>query len=256
LHHLVNRGLVQVSGVTPSDAAHVLGHVSAWDVDAAKLALELFARQRTGSGNPIAQTAPQMAQMIIDQLTRQSAVALLETAFAEETPAFGEPAPELARHILIQRGLAAHRGLLKLDAGLNLPVIGLGASARTYYPAVAAQLNCPVILPEHGDVANAIGAVVGRITMRRMGSVTSPSEGVFRIHLGAAPRDFRQSSAALDALEDILRLDAEAAALGAGAQGVQVEARRDIRTARIEGNDVFIEAEIAVEATGRPRIAI
>ncbi|KIC06546.1 hypothetical protein RA19_25370, partial [Leisingera sp. ANG-M1] len=30
LNRLVDRGLVQVSGITPSDASHVLGRVDAW----------------------------------------------------------------------------------------------------------------------------------------------------------------------------------------------------------------------------------
>ena len=36
-----------------------------------------------------------------------------------------------------------------------------------------------MILPQHSDVANAIGAVVGRITRRVQGSITAPSEGQF-----------------------------------------------------------------------------
>ncbi len=39
-----------------------------------------------------------------------------------------------------------------------------------------------MILPQHSDVANAIGAVVGRITRRVQGSITAPSEGQFRAH--------------------------------------------------------------------------
>src|SRR6056297_2937635 len=50
LKRLVARGLVQVSGVTPSDAAHVLGRLDAWDSEAAHKALELIGRKRTGAG--------------------------------------------------------------------------------------------------------------------------------------------------------------------------------------------------------------
>ena len=46
-----------------------------------------------------------MAKAIVDQLTRQTELALLETAFdAEETP-FGLSAAQLAQHVLTQRGL-------------------------------------------------------------------------------------------------------------------------------------------------------
>ncbi len=91
LQRLVERGLVQIAGVTPSDASHVLGRVDAWDTDAARKALGLFGRRRTGAGNMLAPDPDVMAQMIVDQLTHQTALALLETAFAEEYPAFDAP---------------------------------------------------------------------------------------------------------------------------------------------------------------------
>ena len=162
----------------------------------------------------------------------------------------------MARHVLLQRGLKHHRGLLKIDAALNLPVIGLGASAAAYYPAVGKVLGAEMILPEHAGVANAIGAVVGRVTMRESGTVTSPAEGKFRVHLVSGPQDFSDQNSALALLEQALRSKAQADAAAAGAADIQVTAQRDIRTAGVENREVFIEAIVTVEATGRPRVAV
>jgi N-methylhydantoinase A/oxoprolinase/acetone carboxylase beta subunit len=255
LGRLIDRGLVQMGGVTPSDASHVLGTLTAWDAAAAEKALTLIARKRTGSGEVLAESAMQLARMIVDRMTEQTALTLLETAFAEEDPGFGLPPGQLARHVLIARGLAGHRGLLALDAALNVDVIGLGASAATYYPAVGDCLRCRMVLPPHAGVANAIGAVVGRITMRRSGTVTAPEEGRFRVHLAAGPEDFTDSQRALARLEAELRETASAAALAAGADGLQITVLRDVRTARVEGREVFVEADLTVEASGRPRVA-
>ncbi|WP_108860458.1 hydantoinase/oxoprolinase family protein [Ruegeria sp. Alg231-54] len=255
LSRLVDRGVVQVSGVTPSDASHVLGRLDAWDADAAHKALELVARKRVGTGDRLAATPEQLAQMIVDQLTEQTSLTLLETAFAEESDGFGLPPFDLARHVLMQKGLARHRGLLALDASLNVDVVGLGASAPSYYPAVGDRLHCAMILPEHAGVANAIGAVVGRLTLRRSGTVTSPSEGRYRVHLEEGPQDFTESDKALALLETVLRDQAEGAVRQAGAADIRVVVDRDIRTARIEAQDVFVEAMITVEASGRPRMA-
>ncbi|MFY2824519.1 hydantoinase/oxoprolinase family protein [Ruegeria sp. MALMAid1280] len=255
LARLVDRGIVQVSGVTPSDASHVLGRLDAWDADAAHKALELIARKRVGTGDRLAKTPEELAQIIVDQLTEQTTLTLLETAFAEEAEAFGVPSTELARHVLTQKGLSSHRGLLALDTALNVDVVGLGASAPSYYPAVGERLRCRMILPEHAGVANAIGAVVGRLTLRRTGTVTSPSEGRFRVHLEDGPQDFNESEAALDLLESVLRSEAEGAVRQAGAEDIRIVVDRDIRTARIEAQDVFVEAMITVEASGRPRVA-
>lgn len=256
LNRLVDLGILQVSGVTPSDASHVLGRLKDWDADAATKALELVARKRVGSGDRLAQSPEALAQVIVDQLTEQTALILLETAFAEEGDSFKLPATDLARHVLTQRGLAKHRGLVALDAALNVDVVGLGASAPSYYPAVGERLHCKMVLPEHAGVANAIGAVVGRLTLRRTGSVTSPSEGRYRVHLEEGPQDFSDSDAALKVLEAALRGEAEGAVRQAGAEDIRVTIDRDIRTAKIEAQEVFVEALITVEASGRPRVAV
>ncbi|WP_170570722.1 hydantoinase/oxoprolinase family protein [Ruegeria atlantica] len=255
LARLVDRGIVQVSGVTPSDASHVLGRLDSWDGDAAHKALELIARKRIGTGDRLAKTPEELAQIIVDQLTEQTTLTLLETAFAEEAEAFGVPSADLARHVLTRRGLSGHRGLLALDTTLNVDVVGLGASAPSYYPAVGERLRCRMILPEHAGVANAIGAVVGRLTLRRTGTVTSPSEGRFRVHLEDGPQDFNESDVALEFLESVLRAEAEDAVREAGAADIRVVVDQDVRTARIEAQDVFVEATITVEASGRPRVA-
>jgi len=232
-----------------------LGLADVWNVEAARMALELMARKRVGSGEKLAPDAESLARMIVAQLQQQTTLALLETAFAEEGTAF-EGAPEgLARHVLLQRGLAHHRGLLALDAALNVPVVGLGASAPTYYPAVGERLGCEMMLPEHAGVANAVGAIVGRVTVRKAGTITAPSEGRYRVHL-EAPEDFGDSEAALTRLEDYLRAAAEGDARAAGADDIEIRVFREVKTAQAEAREVFVEAELTVEATGRPRVAV
>lgn len=255
LRRLVERGLVQVAGVTPTDASHVLGYVETWDKDAACKALTLFGRRRTGAGKPLASDPKDMARMIIDRLTEQSVLALLETGFAEEAEIFGVSPDVLAQHVLMQRGLDGHRGILRLDAGLNLPVIGLGASAASYYPAVGARLGCQVELPRYAGVANAIGAVVGRITIRRSGEFTVPAEGRFRVHLGQGPEDFATLEQALSWLESSLAEEARRDVVQAGAEDVHLVLTHDLKHVEIEGRQTVLSGTVTAEASGRPRIA-
>ena len=251
LKRLVERGLVQVAGVTPSDAAHVLGYSDVWNSDAARMALQLFGRRRTGAGEVLARDPEKMAQIIVDQLTHQTGIALLQAALAEE-----RLDENLASHVLMQIGLGNHSGILRINTGLNIPVVGLGASAQSYYPAVGKCMGCEMILPLDGGVANAIGAVVGRIIMRRSGTITTPSEGRYRVHLESGPEDFIDKVVAFQRLEDGLRVAAKKAALVAGANDIEVAIDRDIKTAQVEAREIFVEATITVEASGRPRIAI
>ena len=81
LRRLLARGLVQLASVTASDASHALGWATAWDRPAAEKTLRLFGRQRTGAGEMLAKDPQTMARIIVDQLTQQTVLALLETAF-------------------------------------------------------------------------------------------------------------------------------------------------------------------------------
>ncbi len=255
LERLVARGLVMVSGVTPSDASHVLGRLYAWDGAAAEKAVRLLARRRNGRGERFAPDAATLAQAIVDQLTQQTVDCLLEAAFAEDG-AFAAEVPEgLARHPLMAAALAQHRGIVEVSARLGVPVIGLGASAASYYGAVGKRLGTRMVLPEHAGVANAIGAVVGQVSQRVSGTVTSPSEGRFVVHLTEGVQVFSERDTALAALEAALVAEASTRAHAAGAEELHVTVSRDIREAEVEGRAMFIEASVTVTASGRPRVA-
>ena len=252
---LVSMGVAQISAVTPSDASHVLGKSNAWDKEAAIKAIDLFARRRNGSGELLAGSTAQMAERIVYQLTEQTSGSILEMAFSEEKVDFGDKPDVLAKHPLIQFGLAGYSDLIKVNVGISKKIIGLGASAPTYYPAVGAELNCEVILPEYAGVANAIGAVVGKIVMRESGVISSPSEGKYLVHLDGKPVNFTSEVKALKVLEEKLTEKSIQKAKEAGAENVSVNIDREIKTANIENRSVFVEASVLVEASGRPRIS-
>ena len=252
---LVSVGVAQISAVTPSDASHVLGKSNAWDKEAAIKAIDLFARRRNGSGELLAGSTAQMAERIVCQLTEQTSGSILEMAFSEEKVDFGDKPDVLAKHPLIQFGLAGYSDLIKVNVGISKKIIGLGASAPTYYPAVGAELNCEVILPEYAGVANAIGAVVGKIVMRESGVISSPSEGKYLVHLDGKPVNFTSEVKALKVLEEKLTEKSIQKAKEAGAENVSVNIDREIKTANIENRSVFVEASVLVEASGRPRIS-
>ncbi|WP_458791994.1 hydantoinase/oxoprolinase N-terminal domain-containing protein [Yoonia sp. MH D7] len=255
LMRLVTRGMVMIAGVTPSDASHVLGRVDVWDAAASEKALTLFARRRMGSGDRVASGAAVMAQMIVDQLTDQTVDCLLEAAFDEDDREWGQSVAGLARHPLTMAGMDQHRGVVQVDLKLGVPVIGLGASAHAYYGAVGARLNTRMVLPELAGVANAIGAVVGQVSMHASGTVTSPGAGVFAVHLPDRVQRFNGASEAMDVLEAALTVEAGDKAREAGVEELRFTTERDIKQVDIENQPMFIEAHIKVTASGRPRIA-
>ncbi|SMY06535.1 hydantoinase/oxoprolinase N-terminal domain-containing protein [Flavimaricola marinus] len=255
LGRLVSRGQAVIAGVTPSDAAHVLGYVQEWDTQAAEKALALFARKRSGRGDRIAEGAGQMAQMIVDQLTAQTVACLLEAAFAEDGRDWGGAPAAMAAHGLTRAGLDRHRGVIETELRLGVPVIGLGASAGSYYGAVGTRLGTRMVLPAHAGVANAIGAVVGQVSMVATGTVSGAGCGSFVVHLASGPLRLTDRDEALAALEAALSADASARARSAGVEEVRLTVSREINEVEVEGQPMFIDATLRVTAQGRPRIA-
>jgi N-methylhydantoinase A/oxoprolinase/acetone carboxylase beta subunit len=251
LQRLVARGLVHVSGFTPSDAAHVLGKQANWNADAARLGAELFARKRDGRGQPIAPSAEVIAERVLVALTRFSAEVILETAFSED----GLDGAAAVAHALVQRAVDSHPGIARLSVALDRPVIGLGASAPLHYAGLPELVGNRCIVPEHTDVANALGAVVGQVRVTAEALVSQPKEGLFRLTSGRTVKDFTDEDAALAAAEAGVRAAVAERAEAAGADTADVEIERDIKTATVEGQRSFIEARIVATAAGRPRIA-
>ncbi|ASP78694.1 MULTISPECIES: hydantoinase/oxoprolinase N-terminal domain-containing protein [Sinorhizobium] len=250
LDRLVARGLVHICGLTPSDAMHVLGRQAQWNGEAARLGLEIAARTKDGSGQPIAASVEALAQMIVDRLTRQSSEAILQACLSEDSAAI-DPAASLA----VDRALKREPGIVRFSISLDRPLVGLGASAPVYYPAIAEMLSTEAAIPAEADVANAVGAVVGQVRATVTVFVTTPEEGIFIVNGAGASERFVDQQEAFG----VARRRAETMALeSARANGAEEPAavlREEIDAPEVEGSRKLIEARFIASASGRPRIA-
>ncbi len=249
LQRLVARGLAQICGFTPSDAAHVARRQSTWDRESALLGAELFARHCHARGRFLSEEAQAIGERVLQSLTRRSAEAILQTAFAEDGL---EMPPD---HPFVRRALDRSEGVVRTAVTLDRPVVGLGASARLHYGSLGRLLSGECLLPEHMDVANAIGAVVGQVRVAAEASVTQPSEGRFRVNDGVETRDFRDEEEALAFAEERTRALAASRAAEAGAETHGLTATRAVKSVEVDGQHLFIEATVTAVAVGRPRIA-
>lgn len=250
LDRLVARGLVQIGGLTPSDALHVLGRQSQWDAEAARFGAALAAARRDGAGRPIAADAEAMSLMIVDQMTRQSAEVILSACLGEDGAGI-DPATSRA----VDRALTRRPGIVRFALSLDRPLVALGASAPVYYPAIAALLDADAAIPADAGVANAIGAVVGQVRKIVSVTVTMPEDGVFLLMGGGEQTRLGSEAEALERARQQARAAAKAGALASGAVDPVVSLDETIRAPEIEGRRRLVEAVITAVATGRPRIA-
>ena len=123
-----------------------------------------------------------MSRAIVDTLVNHSAEALLDAASDHD----GHDRADRGRYL--QRAASTSGGCLLMDIFVRLdrPLIGLGAPASAYYPAVAARLGTRAVVPEHAGVANAVGTVVGRVRARTAGTIAMPEDGGIACSWGAS----------------------------------------------------------------------
>lgn len=251
LMRLVDRGLVILSGFTPSDAAHVLGLQDNWNIEAAHKTAALMARTERRPGIPMAEDGPAFARAVIDGLTIQSCGAIAE-AVMDDMP--GKSARRFMAAAFAAEG--EKDALIGFEVSLKRPLIGIGAPARTYYPEIARRMRTEFDVPTHADVCNAVGAVAGGVSQRVKILITSPAEGLFRVHGSEGINDFRDLEAAAAAATATAITEARSRAESAGADEIRVETSRDDRIATVASTfEVFVESHISATAFGRPRLA-
>lgn len=256
IDRLVGRGLLAISGFTPTDAALILESFKGMDKNASLKGAELMARQRTGAGIAQAENATLFAEMVLERLTVQSALALLDAAFAHQDMGENAASGNMIIESLIAdaaktKSKTSTQPIVRTSIELERPLIALGASAGCHYPAIAEVLGAELIVPSDADVAGAVGAAAGSIRQRATITVTQPSDGTFRVHLNQGPKDFQSMDAALNFAEDAALEEAEKKAAAAGARKISLSADRRVNLVELGGDKtLFIEAQIHGLANG------
>ena len=246
---LAARGVLRMSAFTPTDASHVLGTQSTHDPAVAHAAAQVWSRRCDHRGKAIVETPSEFAEAVTASLVRQSAEKLLAMAFASDGLSERAAASEVVAAALDGRPRSS-----KLVVGLAVPLVGLGAPAATYYPAIGELLGTKVEIPEHAEVANAIGAAVGKVRLSRRVTVSSPRRGLYRVHIGAEPSSFFELEPAKEAAIDQARSAVAVAMAAAGAPEFELETHWDEKSVDINDRKLFVEGFATVIGTGRPQL--
>ena len=241
---LRRKGLIQLSGFTPSDAAHVLGLQANWSREAAYLAGQLGARLREMKF-PTPERTEQFAHDVWNETVRLTGRAILDTALGVK----------LSDQQLIDAVCSgnAQLGLATLSIKPSLPVVAVGGPVKVYYPEVARRLGCEIVFPEHCDVANAVGAAIGVVAQTVVVRVAGDGSGLFVLHSTLGTQQFSDPAEALRRATEMAREAARAAVLAMGAQAPEVKLSLQKTMLPNASSDTgLLEALITAEAIGRP----
>ena len=180
---LVDRGLLQIGGFTPSDAAHVLDKQSQWSREAAELVCLMIGRSHgkvTYNDANVDKECRAFAQEIFDAMVAKSTHLLLERLTGHCYP---QDDPIISS---ITQG-KTQLGDLKLAFTPSIPLVAVGGPARVFYGSVGDRLGITPIIPEGSEVANAIGAAIGMIKVHATVEISTAEQGGYRIHHDGQP---------------------------------------------------------------------
>lgn len=259
LAKLKRLGLAIYSGFTPTDAVHVLGINSHWDKRAAELAANIWMRQMRylyGFGkwqaDDIEFASRQVYDLVIATIRRQLIeVGLGQSRFINSGAKTDSIVDLITKMVLQSADMAHDNPLFKLEFAGDYPIVAVGAPAASYYRDVAASMNIGLHLPEHADVANAFGAVMGSVIERAQVTVTQPQHGVFCLFSKEEPLRFDTLDAARQHAERLVYSEAEAKALSAGAKQPQISmSYNDVHVKDDIDGELFLESTVIATAIG------
>ncbi len=251
LGRLLARGALRRAAFTPTDAARALGRHDGGVREAAELGARILARRKGGDGRALAPDGAALSEMALAALVRRSAERVLGAALAADGLAPELADGPLAAAALDRRG-AGGAGFAALGLGLSAPLVALGAPAASYYPAVGRLLGAEVVVPEHAEVAGAVGAVAGRVSARAEALVLPAEAGGFALLFEGPPSLHADLAAARAAAEAAVTAAAMARAAEAGAEAPEARLRWEEKHAEVEGRPVLVEARLTAMASGRP----
>jgi len=151
--------------------------------------------------------------------------------------------------------------LLQVDLRVPAALVGIGAPTHLFLPEVARVLGAACILPEHAQVANAVGAIVSQVSAESVVNVRLEGGpggfAGFRVHGFSESRLFESKEDAIAQAEREAIAEAQAEARRRGADGeltVTVASSAEVAHAR-GGTPIELGFTVTATAVGRPAIA-
>lgn len=233
LDSLIKKRLVQAIGFTPTDALHVLEEYTAWNEEASHIGAERLSRL-------MRMTPGEFCTAVKKKVARNMALHLLSYILA------GIPYSSIAKIL---------DGDYPAKFKLGVPVVLLGGPVRAYRKELEELIDAEILVPEHAEVGNAVGALVGKGIKRveiliRPASLVSPDKDFLVFAPGSRLR-FETYSEALETATEIGKKLVADYMKDCGLGGNQVEISVEKKTISPDGwNHPPMETNLLVMGVG------
>jgi len=243
---LLRQEIVAKSGLTPTDLLHVEERYAPWDVEVATLALDTFSRFQFLD-------PAELRRRVWSGMTEAIVHAIVTFLSGKKLPPPASPEDRDMGRWFFYNSLLPTHPQLETSIRLRQPIIGIGAPAGIFLKDVADALHTDLVLPDHHQVANAVGAIAGSVMVTEEILVYPRLSGDglevlgYYVQTSDQRQEFEETGDALAHARILSQERALGAALRSGADNPQVVVEE-----LADGLDTY---RIRARAVGNPRLA-
>ncbi|WP_206813089.1 hydantoinase/oxoprolinase family protein [Paradesulfitobacterium ferrireducens] len=230
---------------TPTDTLHALKRFTAWDVEAATACAHILAKR-------MKLDTEEFLLAILQRVKDTLSIDILQSLITYEGREINLEKNEGAGLFLERFLSGAAKGRFGVQVNLDLPIVAIGAPVKSYLPPVGQAFHTDLLIPTHAEVANAVGAAVGKVVETIHFVIRPGAKTGFIIHAPWGMEGFvdleEAENYALEKtrgiiLENVYRSGARAPEIVTDKEEVYIETPL---------GKVFIETRFALTAIGRP----
>jgi N-methylhydantoinase A/oxoprolinase/acetone carboxylase beta subunit len=158
---LLKEGIIQMCGLTPTDIMHIVGDFNRFPVDASVLGARYVAANCDISGDAL-------CDHIYDEIRRRIYVNVVKVMLENKEAHYMKNgvSKDVERFINESYDMAKtgfKHEFISMMFSTDFTLTGLGAPIHVFLGDVAKMLGTKAIIPEHYEVANALGAIMGNV---------------------------------------------------------------------------------------------
>ena len=256
---LESQAIVMRCGMTPTDIMHIKGDFTQYNSEAAELLAKYFAFELSGKKMMKFVDAGDIAAFAdraYDTVQKKLYDNVVRVLLADKFPKIFNDGLTNQVQALVDASWVSGKlpDFLVGNFETSATLVGVGAPTHIFLPKVAEILGTRCIIPEHAEVANAVGAALADITVKKTVEVHRilEQDGIYYFHVyapGGSSR-FRRLEEARDKALEQVEIEAIKEARMRGAIG-QLSAKTFLTPDENDPSPIFLGLIATAIVTGR-----
>lgn len=250
---LEDEGIIMRCGLTPTDIMHIKGDFDVYDKEASELAARYFMNGLTAFNTG---EMSDFAEAAYDRVKKTLYENIVRILMAGKYPDLADPDKQLGFMISESwENRSRRNGFFNLGFSTGASLVGIGAPTHIFLPDVAKALGAGCIIPDHAEVANAVGAIIADISaVSEVKILPNYSSGVILSYSvqageGTIERETLEEAVETAGIEGGKLAEAEARRRGAiGRLKIKTQVHHETAESK-DGMEIYLESVVAVSAT-------